>query len=288
MKTRVMIAAALAALFVACLPASAQRRLTILHFNDTHSHLEPERTGKAKGLGGAIERAAYKDSVVKADGRKNVLLLHAGDFGQGTSYFPTLHGDIEIDILNAMGYDCVTLGNHEFDNGIAELARRLSSLRCPVVCANYDFSSTELAPYVKPFAIVRRGGMKIGIVGLSPADLSMLVSRETSSRIPFIGNSEVVDRWAAFLKEEEHCDIVIALTHIGFSGEVYIDPVLARDTRNVDIIVGGHSHTVLDEPYYVKNLDGKMVPIVQDGSWGLTAGNLKVVGPHHAYSRKQD
>ena len=210
MKTRNLIVLALLSGLVSCATASAGRDLTIIHFNDTHSHLEPERSGEYSGRGGAIERAAYKDSVVRADGRRNVLLLHAGDFSQGTSYFPTLHGDIEIAILNAMEYDCVTLGNHEFDNGIPELARRLSSLKCPVVCANYDFSATELGEYVRPYAVLRRAGMKIGIIGLAP-DLTTLVSKAVSVSIRRFDNAEVVNKWASYLKEELGCDLVIEI-----------------------------------------------------------------------------
>lgn len=255
--------------------AAAQKRLTILHVNDTHSHLEPERSGDRKGLGGVIERAAYRDSVVKADGKRNVLLLHAGDFSQGTSYFSVLGGDIEIDLINAMKYDCVTLGNHEFDNGVDELARRLANIKCPVVCANYDFSNIALAKYVKPYAIVKKAGMKIGIIGLMP-DITTLVSKEVSDKIPAFENSEVVNKWAEYLKTEKKCDMVIALTHIGFTGEPYVDPTLVKRTRNIDLVVGGHSHTYLKEPYYESNLDGILTPIVQDGEWGLNIGNLKV------------
>ena len=255
--------------------AAAQKRLTILHVNDTHSHLEPERSGDRKGLGGVIERAAYRDSVVKADGKRNVLLLHAGDFSQGTSYFFVLGGDIEIDLINAMKYDCVTLGNHEFDNGVDELARRLANIKCPVVCANYDFSNIALAKYVKPYAIVKKAGMKIGIIGLMP-DITTLVSKEVSDKIPAFENSEVVNKWAEYLKTEKKCDMVIALTHIGFENEPYVDRTLVKRTRNVDLVVGGHSHTYLKEPYYENNLDSIPIPIVQDGEWGLNIGNLKV------------
>lgn len=255
--------------------ASAQRRLTILHVNDTHSHLEPERSGVYEGLGGVIERAAYRDSVVKADGKRNVLLLHAGDFDQGTSYFSVLGGDIEIDLINAMKYDCVTLGNHEFDNGVDELARRLANIKCPVVCANYDFSNVALAKYVKPYTIVKKAGMRIGIIGLMP-DITILVSKDVSDRIPGFENSEVVNKWAEYLKTEKKCDLVIALTHIGFENEPYLDQMLVRRTRNVDLVVGGHSHTYLKAPHYEPNLDGVPVPIVQDGEWGLNIGNLKI------------
>ncbi len=262
-------------LTVASAGAQAQKKLTILHVNDTHSHLEPERSSPEAGKGGAIERAAYVDSVRKADGKRNVLVLHAGDFSQGTSYFSILGGDIEIDIINAMGYDCITLGNHEFDNGVEELARRLKSVHCPIVVANYDFSGLELGKYISPYAIVRKAGLKIGIIGLLP-DISTLVSREVVDRIPSFDNAEVVNRWASFLKEDKKCDLVIALTHIGLVGEGNTDQELVRSTRNIDIVVGGHSHTFIDRPQVEKNLDGREVPIVQDGCWGLLYGNMKV------------
>ena len=135
-------------LISACAIASAvfAQNLTILHFNDTHSHIDPERSGPHAGRGGVIEQAAYIDSVRVADGKDNVMLVHAGDFGQGTSYFTELNGDIEIDVLNAMEFDVVCLGNHEFDNGIDELARRLDNLNLPVVCANYNFTSLTNTP----------------------------------------------------------------------------------------------------------------------------------------------
>ncbi|MBQ6254467.1 MAG: metallophosphatase [Bacteroidales bacterium] len=269
----IALAAALAFVFQA--GAYAQRRLTIVHFNDTHSHMEPERSGDNAGMGGVIERAAFRDSVIKADGKRNVLLLHAGDYSQGTSYFTVLKGDLEIDIINAMRYDCVTLGNHEFDNGVDELARRLAKVKCPVVCANYDFSNFELGKYVKPYAVIRKAGMRIGIIGLMP-DISTLVSREVSSQIPAFDNAEVVNKWTKVLREEEKCDLVLALTHIGYVGEIYTDFDLVRSTRGLDIVVGGHSHTFLDAPGYEKNLDGELVPIVQNGCWGLEAANMKV------------
>lgn len=254
----------------------AQKRLTILHFNDTHSHLEPERTGDETGLGGAIERAACRDSIVKADGKRNVLFLHAGDFSQGTSYFSVLGGDIEVDLINALKYDCITLGNHEFDNGVDELARRMSKVKCPVVCANYDFSQLPLGAYVRPYAIVRKAGMKIGIIGLMP-DITTLVSHEVSSKIPAFDNSEVVNKWASYLREEKKCDLVIALTHIGYDDGPYNDFTLVRGSRGIDIVVGGHSHTFIDRPGYERDLDGKLVPIVQAGCWGLEMGNMKVL-----------
>lgn len=265
--------------FVSILAASAigfSQDLVILHVNDTHSHEEPLRDGGLQGgMGGVIERAAYVDSVRTAVGKKNVLLLHAGDFSQGTSYFTELGGDIEIDLINAMKYDVVTLGNHEFDNGIDELARRLGNLKCPVVCANYDFSELVLGKYVKPYAIVRKGGMKIGVIGLL-TDVTRVVQRSIADKMKRFDDMEVANKWADYLKNEEHCDMVIALTHIGFDSVGMNDPALVAGTRNIDLVVGGHSHTFLTDAEYRDNLDGRPVPIVQDGCWGLFVGQVDV------------
>lgn len=245
--------------------------LTIIHFNDTHSHVDPERSGEYEGRGGAIEQAAYIDSVRRADGKRNVLLLHAGDFSQGSSYFTELGGDMEIDILNAAKYDVVTLGNHEFDNGPAELARRLRSLKPEVVCANYDFSGTPLDGLVNPYVILKRAGKKIGIIGLL-TDISRVVDKSLISDLEYQDPSEVVNRYAEYLKKEKGCDLVLCLSHLGYSE----DKELASQIRNVDLIVGGHSHTSLDEIKVVTDLDGKQVRIVQNGCWGLNAANLKI------------
>lgn len=264
-----------AILFLALVCPSQARRLTIVHTNDTHSHIDPVRSGAEAGLGGVIERAAYIDSVRKADGRSNVLLLDAGDFSQGTSYFTILGGDMETDVINALRYDAVCLGNHEFDNGLEELARRIRNLRCPVVCANYDFSSPELERLVKPYVIIRRGGFKIGIIGLL-TDLSRVVDRPVADRIRYLDPVSVTSRYADYLRNEKKCDLVICLTHLGYEGEAFTDPELVAATRNVDYVIGGHSHTFLDRAETVMNLDGEPVPVVTDGCWGLYVGNLKI------------
>lgn len=269
------IISVLVSILAACALGFSQD-LVILHVNDTHSHEEPLRDGGTQGgMGGVIERAAYVDSVRTAVGKKNVLLLHAGDFSQGTSYFTELGGDIEIDLINAMKYDVVTLGNHEFDNGIDELARRLGNLKCPVVCANYDFSELVLGKYVKPYAIVRKGGMKIGVIGLL-TDVTRVVQKSIADKMKRFDDIEVANKWADYLKNEEHCDMVIALTHIGFDSVGMNDPALVAGTRNIDLVVGGHSHTFLTDAEYRNNLDGRSVPIVQDGCWGLFVGQVDV------------
>ena len=271
---RKLIAAVVTAMLVACSGASAQK-LTIMHFNDTHSHLEPERAGKSAGRGGVIERAALVDSVRNAVGRRNFLLLHAGDFNQGTSYYTTLGGMLEVGLVNALGYDVITLGNHEFDDGIEHLGRRLAGLKCPVVCPNYDFSQFELGKYVKPYVVLKRGGMRIGIFGML-TDITKVVERTIADRLPKFDDVETANRWASYLKNEKKCDIVIALTHLGIENEDFMDQDLVRATRNIDLVVGGHSHTFIKNIVYENNIDGKPVPIVQNGCWGLDTAELSI------------
>ncbi|MBQ9192225.1 MAG: metallophosphoesterase [Bacteroidales bacterium] len=206
----------------------------------------------------------------------NVLLLHAGDFCQGTTYFSELHGDLEIQALNAMHYDVVTLGNHEFDNGLEDLGRRLSSLEMPVVVCNYDFSPFEAGKYVKPYVVLERAGLRIGVLGVL-CDLKSMVAGDIAERVPEFPLVETVQQYADLLKGEEKCDLVIALTHIGYTehnpGDV-IDPVLCSKTRNIDLFVTGHSHTFLEEMVYHPNLDGIPVPVVQDGWMGVYMGQI--------------
>lgn len=246
--------------------------LILLHLNDTHSHLDPLYDGTA----GVLERAAFIDSVRNANGADNVLLLHAGDMGQGSSYFTIFKGDLEIDLANAMGYDCVALGNHEFDNGLEELGRRMANIKCPVVCANYDFSSFEAGKYVKPYTILYKGGKKIGIFGLL-TDITRSVSRETADRLPKFDTVESANKWAEYLKIEEKCDIVIVLSHLGYDGDSGVTDVnLVPQTKYIDVVVGGHSHTRLDDITYIRNADGRRIPIVQDWDWGRRVGMLEI------------
>ena len=263
-----------------CLAAAAlavcacqQPKLVILHTNDTHSHFEPVRGGEYDGLGGVVERAAFVDSVRAVHGTDRVLLLHAGDFGQGTSYFTELGGTLEPKMINDLGYDCVTLGNHEFDNGIEDLTERVKMLRpeVKVVCANLDLTPFELGEYVKPYAIVRKAGLKIGIIGLE-SDISTNVTKTVSARLQQLDNVEVVNRWAAHLHEAEKCDMIILLSHAGYGADQDIVP----QTRWIDLVVGGHTHTFVDDLLYVADADGRQVPVITDGCWGLEMGQVNV------------
>lgn len=271
-----ILAGAALAYFVAQSLSDRRTTITILHVNDSHSQMEPVRSGEYAGMGGALERAAYIDSVRKADGPTNVLVLHAGDYFQGSSYFSEFGGIVEIQDLNAVKYDAVTLGNHEFDNGLEALGERLSSLECPVVVCNYDFSPFEAGKYIKPCVVVEKAGKKIGIIGVL-CKLKDMVAGDIADRVPEYDMISTVQKYADEL--HAHCDLVIALTHIGYTehnpGDI-TDPQLVAATRGIDIVIGGHSHTFLEEPDWVENLDGKKVPIVQTGYMGCYMGEFKV------------
>ena len=224
----------------------------IIHTNDTHSHFEPLRTGPQAGQGGVIERAAFVDSIRNVYGTDRVLLLHAGDFSQGTSYFTELKGRLEPAVINDMRYDAM------LDNTY-------------VVSANIDVSQFDLANYVTPYAILERGGMKIGIIGLEP-DLSTNVSATVSSRFQQLDNVEVTNRWTDHLHFDEKCDMIILLSHLGYDN----DQALIPQTSHIDLVVGGHSHTFVDDFIYVADRDGRKVPVITDGCWGLEMGVIYV------------
>ena len=268
------------AVAIACLTFSMSdaQRLVILHTNDTHSQIEPLRTGRNEGLGGVDRRLQFIDSVRHEYGKKKVLLLDAGDYNQGTPYFTMAKGDLEQALMNALGYDAITLGNHEFDNGLDELARRISTSKCPILMCNYGVEGTPLEPYVKPYTIIKRGGLKIGIVGAT-SYLESNVMYEYIKNMEHLDTVAEVNKWADYLKNSEKCDMVIFLSHLGFDGGDYDRPsdhVVAAESSNIDIIVGGHSHTFIDEPSYVVNKKGKEVIIVTAGAQGVEIGELKV------------
>ena len=274
MKRLMMITVA-ALLTAAALQA---QDLVILHTNDTHSQIEPIRVGYNKGLGGVERRLQYIDQVREKYGKKRVLLLDAGDFNQGTPYYTVAHGDLEVELVNLMGYDVMTLGNHEFDNGQADLARRLKKCRHKTVTCNYDFSATPLKGLVKPYVIVRRGGMKIGIIGTT-SYLEGVVLKSHLDGMVRLNSIEEVNRWADFLKNRKHCDLVILLSHFGYEGgtmERPSDVLMVENSRNLDIVIGGHSHTYLKEARQVKDLDGRLVPITQCGGQGIVVGTWEI------------
>ena len=262
---RIVLAIAIAFATVACQP-----RLVIVHTNDTHSHFDPVRGGKSDGLGGIIERAAFVDSIRSVYPPEKVLMLHAGDFNQGSSYYSELGGSLEPKIVNAMGYDCITLGNHELDEGIESLAQRLSVIKCPIVCANCEFPDI-LQQYVTPTTVIERGGMRIGIIGME-SDIATMVAAPTAQRIRQLDNVETINKWTEHLRKEDKCNFVILLSHLGYD----VDQEVVPQTKGLDLIIGGHTHTFVDDIIYVKDARGKKIPIITDGCWGLQMGLIKI------------
>ncbi len=252
-----------AVMALACTP---QDHLTILHTNDTHSQVEP----KANNQGGYARRMG----VIRAERAKdkNLLLVDAGDFCQGTPYFNFYHGRVELQAMNRMQYDAATLGNHEFDNGLDTLAAVLQTAKFPIVCANYDFTGTVLENIIKPYTIVRKGGLKIGIFGLG-CDPKGIISDKNFQPAKFLDPYPVAQQMADTLRAQK-CDIVICLSHMGTFGkapEDICDTTLVAHTRGIDAVIGGHTHKLYDN-LHIANLDGDSIPVVQMAKSGVYLG----------------
>ncbi len=267
---RTLLSACLLAGMLACTPRP--KELTILHTNDTHSQVEPLDAKVTNGnLGGYVRRMEMIDRYRQTD---NVLLVDAGDFCQGTPYFNLYHGRIEVDAMNRMGYDAATLGNHEFDNGVDTLAVILKQAAFPIVCTNYDVQGTALEEIVKPYCIVEKQGLKIGIIGLT-VDLNGLTLAQNYAGLTYREPIQAANDKAAFLKQTEKCDLVVCLSHLGYDEPPVCDLDLARNSKDIDVIIGGHTHTlVVNEK--VPNLLGDSVLIAQMGKSGAYLGCIKL------------
>jgi len=206
---------------------------------------------------------------------EQVLLLDCGDIFQGTPYFNFFNGEAELKLMSKMGYDAGTIGNHEFDNGISGISSQLKNMNFPFINSNYDFTGTELEGKIQPYKIINKGGVKIGIFGLG-VELDGLVASKNCTGVVYNDPIFVAENMVKILKDEEHCDMVICLSHIGYSadeGEIS-DLYLAKNTSGIDIILGGHSHTLLETATRVRNLDGEEVVINQVGWAGIALGRV--------------
>lgn len=251
--------------------------LVLLFTNDLHSQIEPLDPASTynAGRGGVARIKVLVDSVRAAE--KAVILADAGDFVQGTFYFTCLSGDVEMNVQKEIGYDIRTIGNHEFDKKLPGLNRMFSQNDVVTVSSNYDFSATLLSDKVREAAIIETAGLKIGFIGLG-ARLEGLVDPVACEGVVYSYPWENADRLAAELKEKG-ADLVIALSHLGYNAKSdakYYDMGFAMNTRNIDFIIGGHSHTFLNKEVYVTNLAGNQVPIVQTGSRGVCLGYMKI------------
>jgi 5'-nucleotidase len=261
---------------VKVLARSEPKHLTVLHTNDWHSRIEPFPSIDKNwgGQGGAAARAAVIKKVRDDEGE--ILLLDAGDIFQGTPYFNFYGGELEYKIMSAMGYDCVTLGNHDFDNGIDGLIKQMPKAKFDFVNANYDFSKTALQNKVKPYQIYRKKGLKIGVFGLG-IELKGLVPDKLYEGIVYNDPIVVANKIAEELRFGKKCDLVICLSHLGnkYKENKVSDEILATKTKHIDLIIGGHTHTFLPEPLVYTNVINKKVCVNQVGWAGLQVGQLK-------------
>lgn len=251
-----------------------KKQLTILHTNDTHSQIMPFNTTLADTLRAGRAGFERRIAMLKEERAKdpNLLLFDSGDFCQGSPYFTMFKGDVEVGLMNLMHYDAGTIGNHEFDFGLDNMIRMFKGLNFPIVCANYDFAGTELAKIVKPYIILKRKGLKIGVFGLSP-QLDGLVVKANYGPLKYMDPIACAQKCVNELKKKK-CDLIICISHLGLNIEGVSDEELVAGTRGIDLILGGHSHTFLNELAYVKNLDGKKIGIDQNGKSGIFVGKM--------------
>ena len=252
--------------------------MVILHTNDTHSQILPVNTQlpdtMKAGRGGFLRRIA----MLKEERKKNPNLLYfdSGDFFQGSAYFTMFKGEVEVGLMNLMGIDAATIGNHEFDNGLENMAAVFRKAKFPIVCANYDFTGTPVDGLVKPYVIIKREGVKIGVFGLSPK-MKGLVSDKNCVGVKYLDPARVALETATMLKEKEKCDMVICISHLGWnSNRGEDDQYMIQGSRNIDLVLGGHTHTYFRQLEYENNMDGRPVPVDQNGKAACFIGRLVV------------
>ncbi|MDR0732801.1 MAG: metallophosphoesterase [Dysgonamonadaceae bacterium] len=269
-------------LIISCLLPAASRaqekRLVVLHINDTHSRIEsfPENGEVYSDKGGMTRLDNYVNTVRQE--AENVLLFHCGDLVQGTPYFNYYKGYAEIAAANLMRTDAACLGNHEFDNGTEVLARMLRQAQFPFIATNLDFSGTPVDGLTKKYHIIERGGIKIGIIGLT-IDPRGLVAKSNAAGVKYLDPVDAANATVAFLKNRKKCDLIICLSHLGYypDEERIGDITLAKKSRHIDLILGGHTHTFMPEPDRRTNADGREVIINQTGAYGVYVGRLNII-----------
>lgn len=254
---------------------NAVKKLTILHTNDVHSRLEPFPMdgGRNQGLGGVAARAELINKIRTEE--ENVLLLDAGDIFQGTPFFNIYKGEPEMKAMAAMGYDAATMGNHDFDAGLENFATQLRHGKFPLIMCNYDFTDTAMEFKYHPYKVFRKGGLKIGVTAVG-IEMSGLVPDKLFGNTKYLDPVQKANEMAAMLKSEERCDMIICLSHLGYKykDNKVSDEILAAESENIDLIIGGHTHTFMDEPAVYKNKKGSDVLVNQVGWAGINLGRL--------------
>ena len=255
--------------------AKNHKQLVILHTNDTHSCIMPLNENldnkDLAGRGGFMRRI----NMIKEERKQNpdLLLFDSGDFCQGSGYYTIFKGEVEIGLMNQMGYECTTIGNHEFDFGMENMAKLLKMANFPIVCSNYDCTGTVLEGLVKPYITIKRSGLKIGVFALSPK-LKGLVFDGNCEGITYLDPAETAQKYIDILRKQEKCDIVICISHLGWAISDYPDQEFLRQTEGCDLVLGGHTHTYMSTLEYAPDKNGKMIPVDQNGKHGAFVGKL--------------
>ena len=254
---------------------NALKKLTILHTNDVHSRLEPFPMdgGRNQGLGGVAARAELIQKIRSEE--QQVLLLDAGDIFQGTPYFNLYKGEPEMKAMAAMGYDAATMGNHDFDAGLENFATQLQHGKFPLIICNYDFTNTAMEFKYQPYKIFKKGKLKIGVTAVG-IEMNGLVPDALFGNTKYLNPVQKANEMADKLKKDDGCDMVICLSHLGYQykSTKVSDEILAKESENIDMIIGGHTHTFLDEPVVLKNKTGSDVLVNQVGWAGIILGRL--------------
>jgi 5'-nucleotidase len=256
--------------------AQKQKQLVVLHTNDIHSTIVPINSQLPDTMKAGRAGALRCIEMLKEEREKcpDLLLFDSGDFFQGSSYYTFFKGEVEIGMMNRMGYDAVTIGNHEFDFGVEEMARVFRLATFPIVCANYDFTGTPCEGLVKPYVIIKRNGLRIGVFGVSPK-LEGLVSARNCTGVRYLDPGETALKTATMLKKEKKCDVVICLSHLGWnSNRGEDDQYMVPRSRYIDLVLGGHTHTYFKKLEYLTDMDGKQVPVDQNGKHAIFVGKM--------------
>ena len=255
--------------------AKKHKQLVILHTNDTHSTILPVSPNiddkEIAGRGGFLRRV----NMIKEQRQQNpdLLLFDSGDFSQGSGYYTLFKGEVEVGLMNLMGYDAATIGNHEFDFGLDNMARIFRLANFPIVCSNYDCTGTVLEGLVKPYITLKRNGVKIGVFALSPA-LKGLVFDGNCEGLVYLDPAETAQKYIDLLRKQEKCDVVICISHLGWKDSEYTDEQMLQGVEGCDLVLGGHTHTYMKELEYAPDKTGKQIPVDQNGKHGAFIGKL--------------
>lgn len=261
------------------LQAQQPKELYILHTSDMHSRVEPLDANAADtdaGKGGLVRRATFVEQF-RAE-HPNTLVLDCGDFSQGTPYYNFYKGEVEVKMMNLMGYDAMTIGNHEFDFGMENMARLFRLARFPVVCSNYEVTGTPLEGLIKPYVVIEREGLRIGLFGLAPQPEG-LIQTDKCQGVVYKDPIQAAQQMADLLRNKEHCDAVVCLSHLGIRGIAptdMCDEKLVAATSGIDAILGGHSHTFMEAPAFYPNAEGHQTPVFHTGKNGVYVGLWKL------------